>query len=107
MATRNNTTAIIRVAVAIGLLLYLPFWFNKRFPSTPEPDQYKLGGEAGVPLRTPDSTRVATPVEDMELPESADSIGMKFKLIPAGTFTMGDANGVVDLNLHAVASTRT
>ena len=26
------------------------------------------------------------------LPESADSIGMKFKLIPAGTFTMGEGN---------------
>ena len=53
MATRNNTTALIRAAVAIGLLLYLPFWFNKRFPSTPEPDQYKLGGEAGVAEQDP------------------------------------------------------
>ena len=35
---------------------------------------------------TPDPT----PVEDMELPESTNSIGMKFKLIPAGTFTMGE-----------------
>ena len=31
-------------------------------------------------------TPVATPVEDMELPDSVTSIGMEFKLIPAGTF---------------------
>ena len=41
-------------------------------------------------MLTPDPTPVATPVEDMELPESADSIGMEFKLIPAGTFIMGE-----------------
>ena len=34
------------------------------------------------PVATNNPTRV-------ELPESADSIGIKFKLIPAGTFTMG------------------
>jgi len=34
------------------------------------------------PVATNNPTRV-------KLPESADSIGMKFKLIPAGTFTMG------------------
>ena len=39
---------------------------------------------------TPVATFDPTPVEDMELPESADSIGMEFKLIPAGTFTMGE-----------------
>ena len=35
----------------------------------------------------------------MELPESADSIGMKFKLIPAGTFTMGDGDDAHDVTL--------
>ena len=44
---------------------------------------------------------VATPVEDMELPESADSIGMEFKLIPAGTFTMGEGD-----DAHQVTLTR-
>ena len=43
-------------------------------------------------MLTPDPTPVATPVEDIELPESANSIGMKFKLIPAGTFIMGEGN---------------
>ena len=33
------------------------------------------------------------------LPESADSIGMKFKLIPAGTFTMGEGNEAHDVTL--------
>ena len=39
-------------------------------------------------MLTPDPT----PVEDMELPESADSMGMEFKLIPAGTFIMGEGD---------------
>ena len=42
----------------------------------------------------------------MELPESADSIGMKFKLIPAGTFTMGDASGEDDETPHEVTLTK-
>ena len=33
---------------------------------------------------------IATHVEDMDLPKSADSIGLEFKQIPAGTFMMGD-----------------
>ena len=57
-------------------------------------------------MLTPDPTRVATPVEDMELPESADSIGMEFKLIPAGTFTMGDASGEDDETPHEVTLTK-
>ena len=40
-----------------------------------------------------------TPVEDMELPESASAIGMKFKLIPAGTFTMGDGDKAHEVSL--------
>ena len=47
-----------------------------------------------------------TPVEDMELPESADSIGMEFKLIPAGTFTMGDAGGDDDETPNEVTLTK-
>ena len=37
----------------------------------------------------PATTNNPTPVE---LPEPADSIGMEFKLIPAGTFTMGEGD---------------
>ncbi len=40
-----------------------------------------------------------TPVEDMELPESTNSIGMKFKLIPAGTFTMGEGDEAHEVTL--------
>ncbi|MDB4625088.1 formylglycine-generating enzyme family protein [Rubripirellula sp.] len=57
-------------------------------------------------MLTPDPTPVATPVEGMELPESADSIGMEFKLIPAGTFTMGDASGEDDETPHEVTLTK-
>ena len=52
-----------------------------------------------APGPTPEPAFVATNVEDMELPESAESIGMEFKLIPAGTFIMGDAR--VDKELDA------
>jgi formylglycine-generating enzyme required for sulfatase activity len=45
---------------------------------------------------TPPATTNPTPVE---LPESADSIGMQFKLIPAGTFTMGRGNGAHEVTL--------
>ncbi len=37
---------------------------------------------------------IATNVDDMDLPKSADSIGLEFKKIPAGTFMMGDATVV-------------
>ena len=40
------------------------------------------------------------------LPESAESIGMEFKLIPAGTFTMGDASGDDDETPHEVTLTK-
>jgi len=42
----------------------------------------------------------------MELPESATSIGMEFKLIPAGTFTMGDASGLNNETPHEVTLTK-
>ncbi len=41
-----------------------------------------------------------------ELPESVSSIGMKFKLIPAGTFTMGDASGLDNQTPHEVTLTK-
>jgi len=59
-------------------------------------------GPSKQEMLTPDPT----PVEDMELPESADSIGMEFKLIPAGTFTMGDASGDDDETPHEVTLTK-
>jgi formylglycine-generating enzyme required for sulfatase activity len=65
-----------------------------------------LGPTPQKKMLTPDPTPVATPVEDMELPESADSIGMKFKLIPAGTFTMGDAGGRDNQTPHEVTLTK-
>ena len=46
------------------------------------------------------------PTAPVPLPESADSIGMKFKLIPAGTFTMGDASGDDDETPHEVTLTK-
>lgn len=48
MATRNNTSVLIRGVVAIAFLLFLPFWFNKRFQPKPKPDQFKLGEDAAV-----------------------------------------------------------
>jgi formylglycine-generating enzyme required for sulfatase activity len=45
-----------------------------------------------TPVAKPEPAFVATNVEDMELPESAESIGMEFELIPAGTFTMGEGD---------------
>ena len=47
----------------------------------------------------PDPTPDPTPVEDMELPDSANSIGMKFKLIPAGKFTMGEGDEAHEVTL--------
>ena len=44
----------------------------------------------------PAKTNNPTPVE---LPESASAIGMEFKLIPAGTFTMGDGDETHEVTL--------
>ena len=57
-------------------------------PTPPGPSKQEMLTEMFPPDPTPDPT----PVEDVELPESANSIGMKFKLIPAGTFTMGEGD---------------
>ena len=42
---------------------------------------------------------VATNPTPVESPESADSIGMEFKLIPAGTFTMGEGDQAHEVTL--------
>ena len=62
------------------------------------------GCDRGQP--TPPVARNPTPVADMELPESATAIGMEFKLIPAGKFTMGDASGDEDETPHEVTLTK-
>lgn len=75
MATRNNTSVLIRGAVAIAFLLFLPFWFNKRFQPKPKPDQFKLGEDAAVVdqdagLAAQDSAEVDRSTDDvMEKPE--------------------------------------
>ena len=48
---------------------------------------------------TPEATPEAPHVEDVELPESADSIGMEFKLIPAGKFIMGEGDQAHEVTL--------
>ena len=75
MATRNNTSVLIRGVVAIAFLLFLPFWFNKRFQPKPQPDQFKLGEDAAVVdqdagLAAQDSAEVDRSTDDvMEKPE--------------------------------------
>ena len=75
MATRNNTSVLIRGVVAIAFLLFLPFWFNKRFQPKPKPDQFKLGEEAAVVdqdagLAAQDSAEADRSTDDvMEKPE--------------------------------------
>ncbi len=69
---RNNTTTLIRGAVAIALLLYLPFWFNKRFPSKPKTDQYKLGEETGITEQ--DSAKVDRSTEDLIEPPKEPTV---------------------------------
>ena len=60
-----------------------------------------------TPPVAPDSTNIPPDnAEHMELPESADSIGMEFKQIPAGTFVMGDASGKDDETPHEVTLTK-
>ena len=58
-----------------------------------------------APGPTPEPAFDATNVKDMELPESAESIGMEFELIPAGTFIMGDARVDKDWTPHEVILT--
>ena len=75
MATRNNTSVLIRGVVAIAFLLFLPFWFNKRFQPKPKPDQFKLGEDAAVVdqdagLAAQDSAEADRSTDDvMEKPE--------------------------------------
>ncbi|MDE0866082.1 MAG: formylglycine-generating enzyme family protein [Rubripirellula sp.] len=53
------------------------------------------GCDQGLPT-PPVATNKPAPVE---LPESTNLIGMKFKLIPAGKFTMGEANNAHEVTL--------
>ena len=51
-----------------------------------------------------DRSQPAPPVASItpapvEMPESADSMGMEFKLVPAGTFTMGEGDGAHEVTL--------
>jgi formylglycine-generating enzyme required for sulfatase activity len=46
------------------------------------------------------------PTPPVELPESADSFGMKFNLIPAGTFTMGEGDEADYALVHEVTLTK-
>jgi formylglycine-generating enzyme required for sulfatase activity len=64
---------------------------------------FAMGGcDQGQPTH-PATTSNPTPVE---LSESANSIGMEFKLIPAGTYTMGDGTGNEDETPHKVTLTK-
>ena len=66
---------MIRGAVAIAFLLFLPFWFNKRFQPKPKPDQFKLVEDAAVVeqdagLAAQDSAEADRSTDDiMEKPE--------------------------------------
>ncbi|MDB4639398.1 formylglycine-generating enzyme family protein [bacterium] len=46
-----------------------------------------------------ESPPTAVSADSVKLPESTNSIGMKFKLIPAGTFTMGDGDETHEVTL--------
>ncbi|MGI9443231.1 MAG: formylglycine-generating enzyme family protein [Rubripirellula sp.] len=56
------------------------------------------GCDQGQP-KPPVPTPGPTPVEDMVLPESADSIGMECKLIHAGKFIMGEGDQAHEVTL--------
>ncbi|MDA7492884.1 formylglycine-generating enzyme family protein [bacterium] len=68
--------------------------------------QPKLLGPTPLKPKPPVPTPDPTPVEDMVLPESATSIGMEFKLIPAGKFIMGDASSEDNETPHEVTLTK-
>ena len=51
-------------------------------------------------------TGQASVAETLELPALRNSIGMELKLIPAGRFTMGQADGVSDETPHEVTLTK-
>ncbi|MDB4810176.1 formylglycine-generating enzyme family protein [bacterium] len=51
------------------------------------------------PSLAPDPTPVAANLENMELPESANSIGMRFKLIPPGTYARGEGSDTHQVTL--------
>ena len=74
--------------------------------SKPSPGSIR---DIGAPIATnPFSLRrSAKPhFEPVEVPESADSIGMEFKWIPAGTFRMGSTGGGSNETPHEVTLTK-
>ena len=112
-----QTLRLVALLRAVGFLLML-FADQQTFNDWGERESFKTaavclvvivicGCDRGQPTPpvAPDPTPVATPVENMELPESPDSIGMEFKLIPAGTFTMGAAD-VYKTTPHEVTLTQ-
>ncbi len=79
MATRNNTTALVRGAVFIAFLVYLPFWFGKRFPPKPETDKYSLGTEATTP--GPDTRNDAANPSDIVDPSEDPRINNDYSVL--------------------------
>ena len=61
------------------------------------------GCDQGQP--TPPVASNPTPVEDMELPESATSIGTKFRMIAADTITKGDGDHTHEAKLAKLFKT--
>ncbi len=86
--------AVVCVAVVVVVMCGCDQEQRKTLRPPPGPSKQEMLTEM-----FPDPTPVATPVEDMELPESADSIGMEFKLIPAGTFIMGEGDQAHEVTL--------
>jgi len=72
-------------SVAVCLVVVAIFGCDRSQPTPPV-----------APSPTPPVATNNTPVE---LPESADSIGMKFKLIAAGTFMMGEGDEAHEVTL--------
>jgi len=90
--------AVVCVTVVVVVMCGCDQEQRKTLRPPPGPSKQEMLTEM-FPDPTPDPTPVATPVEDMELPESADSIGMEFKLIPAGTFIMGEGDQAHEVTL--------
>ena len=83
------------VCVAVVVMCGCDQEQRKTLRPPPGPSKQEMLTEMFPPDPTPDPT----PVEDMELPDSANSIGMKFKLIPAGKFTMGEGDEAHEVTL--------
>jgi len=86
--TTGASVNLFKSAAAVCLVVFVVCGCDRGQPTPPVASN-------PTPVATPDPT----PVEDMEFPDSAISIGMEFKLIPAGTFTMGDGDDAHDVTL--------